>query len=103
MDRIEKLKEFLSEQPGDPFLQHALAMEWMGMGEERQARELFQKNITANPDYVGSYYQLGQLLERAGEEATAIKIYQKGMQAAEKAADTRSLNELRSALEELSF
>jgi len=103
MDRIEKLNEFLKQQPGDAFLQHALAMEWLGLGETMKARELFELNVKNHPDYVGSYYQLGQLLEKAGNEDAALDTYQQGMVAAENAGDKRSLGELRSAFEELSY
>jgi hypothetical protein len=52
---------------------------------------------------VGSYYHLAKLLERTGEEAEAIKVYEKGMDEAQKARDNHAFGELRGAYEELTF
>jgi Tfp pilus assembly protein PilF len=101
MDRINKLKGFLEASPGDAFLQHALALEYIKEGDEGQAKELFENILSTDPSYVGSYYHLGKLLERKGEPALAMEWYQKGMQAAKTAGDNHALNELRAAYEDL--
>ena len=103
MDRIEKLKEFLEANPEDSFVQHALALEYIKFGRDTEAKELFQKVLSLDPGYIGSYYHLAKLLERIGETDEAIKIYEKGMEEAKKAGDNHSLSELRSAFEELTF
>ena len=41
MNRIEKILEFLSQQPQDNFLRHALALEYIKIGEDQKARDLF--------------------------------------------------------------
>src|SRR6188474_1215649 len=103
MDRIEKIKEMLTENPSDSFLKHALALEYIKLGNDSDARKLFESILKNEPGYIGSYYHLAKLLERIGEMNEAIKIYEKGMEAAKKAGDNHSLNELRSAFEELTF
>lgn len=103
MDRIQKLKAFLAETPADSFLKHALALEYIKTGDEMQARELFEQILEKDPDYIGTYYHLARLLERAGETQAAITCYQKGMDAAGRAGDQHAFGELRSALEELTF
>jgi len=103
MDRIEKLKEFLVTSPSDSFLLHALALEYIKIGEDAQARQLFEEILHREPHYVGSYYHLAKLLERIGEEAEAIKVYEKGMDEAKKAGDNHAFGELRGAYEELTF
>ncbi|MCX6337979.1 MAG: hypothetical protein NT153_11985 [Bacteroidetes bacterium] len=40
MERIEKIKEFLKDNPTDNFLRHALALEYIKTGEEFAARVL---------------------------------------------------------------
>ncbi|MFT4022514.1 MAG: hypothetical protein QM664_01870, partial [Flavihumibacter sp.] len=67
-DRIDKLQAFLAQSPADAFLQHALALEWIKNGEDRRARDLFEKLLAETPTYVGSYYHLAKLLERQGDE-----------------------------------
>lgn len=103
MDRIEKLKEYLLASPSDSFLQHALALEYIKLGQDAEARRIFEELLQREPGYVGSYYHLAKLLERAGEQQPAIDWYEKGMAAAKVAGDNHAYGELRSAYEELSF
>ena len=103
MERIQKLKEFLTQNPGDNFLQHALALEYSKIGDDAGARQLFEEILTRDPGYVGSYYHLAKLLERIDDIPAAILWYEKGMAAAKKANDLHALGELRSAYEELTF
>ena len=101
MERIQKLQEFLSADSGDPFLKHALALEYVKAGDDNTAKKLFEEILTTNPSYVGSYYHLAKLLERQGEVRKAAEWYEKGMDAASEAGDKHSLNELRMAYEDL--
>jgi tetratricopeptide (TPR) repeat protein len=103
MDRIQQLKAYLAASPTDSFLQHALGLEYIKLGEEEQARVVFQELLAANPGYVGTYYHLGKLLERIGNTEEAIRVYQEGMQQATKAGDQHALGELRAALEDLIY
>ena len=103
MDRIGKIQNMLEENPADSFLQHALALEYIKAGNDAEARKLFENILQREPGYVGSYYHLAKLLERQGDEDAAISVYKKGMDAAQLAGDQHAFNELRSALEELTF
>jgi tetratricopeptide (TPR) repeat protein len=103
MDRIEKIKEMLAANPTDSFLCHALALEYIKLGKDNDARKLFESILKNEPGYIGSYYHLAKLLERIGETDAAIKVYEKGMEEARNAGDNHSLSELRSAFEELTF
>ncbi len=103
MERIEKLKEFLKATPDDCFLQHALALEYIKLGDDETARLLFVEILNRQPDYIGSYYHLAKLLERNDRTDEAIKIYEKGMDAALKAGDKHAFGELKGAWEELTF
>ena len=40
LDRVEKLKEFLEQNPADSFVQHALALEYMKAGDDAAAQKL---------------------------------------------------------------
>lgn len=101
MERIEKLKQFLKATPGDSFLQHALALEYIKLNEDRTARLLFEEILTREPEYVGSYYHLVKLLERAGLPELSADWRQKGMQQARSAGDQHAYNELQGALEDI--
>ena len=103
MERINKIKKMLADTPADSFLQHALALEYIKLGMEADARKLFEIILEREPGYVGSYYHLAKLLERIGETDNAIKVYEKGMDEAKKAGEDLAYRELRGAYEELTF
>ncbi|HEY1163690.1 MAG TPA: tetratricopeptide repeat protein [Chitinophaga sp.] len=103
MDRISKLKAFLESSPEDSFLKHALALEYIKLNDDDAARRLFEEVLEHEPGYVGSYYHLGKLLERAGEQDKARSIYEKGMAVAKAAKDMHAYNELQAAYEDLMY
>jgi Tfp pilus assembly protein PilF len=103
MDKIEKLREFLTSSPNDAFLQHALALEYVKLGDDQLAKELFTVLLERNPDYVGSYYHLAKLLERQEDTGQAIVWYEKGMSVAKARGDQHAYNELHAAYEELLY
>jgi Tfp pilus assembly protein PilF len=101
MSRVEKLLEYMKTSDKDSFLQHALALEYIKIDEDEKARSLFNELLLREPTYVGSYYHLGKLLERAGDFDKAIRIYQRGMEEAKKAGDNHAYSELQGALEDI--
>jgi len=103
MQRIERIIEFLNQQPKDNFLRHALALEYMKLGEDGKARDLFLGVLTDSPDYIGSYYHLAKCLEKLQERDQAIAWYEKGMAAAKLAKDDHAYRELQAAYEDLVY
>jgi Tfp pilus assembly protein PilF len=101
MDRIARIKEFLKDSPDDSFLKHALALEYIKLGDDTLARQLFEELLAHEPGYVGSYYHLGRLLERTGVPQEAVAVYEKGMEMAKEAKDKHAYNELQAALDDL--
>lgn len=101
MSRIEKLQEFLIHTPNDSFLQHALALENIKIGNDAKAKELFINILLHDEKYIGTYYHLAKLLERNGENDKAIFYYEKGMQIAKELKDNHSFSELQMAYEDL--
>ena len=101
MSRIEKIIQMMAEGGKDSFLQHALALEYIKIGKDADAQEQFTQLLAENSAYVGSYYHLGKLLERAGQIETAVETYEKGMLEAKKAGDQHAYNELMGARDEL--
>ena len=103
MSRIPQLEALLKETPGDPFLNHAMALEYIKLGDDQKARTLFEGILAQQPGYVGSYYHLAKLYERIDETELAVKTYEKGIVEARNAGDSLSEREMRAALEELIF
>lgn len=103
MDRIQKIIQYLQDQPQDSFLNHALALEYIKINELQKAQEIFIKILERDPNYIGSYYHLAKLLENINQTELAIEYYQKGMEIAKKIKDQHAYNELQSAFEELTY
>lgn len=91
----------LHDTPEDSFLKHALAMEYIKFGDDVSARALLESVLEKNPGYVGSYYHLGKLLERQGEESRAAGIYETGISECKKINDRHAMNELQGAYDDL--
>lgn len=85
----------------DSFLQHALALEYIKVGDDESARKLFNEILLREPSYIGSYYHLGKLLERVADYDRAVRVYKRGMEEAKAAGDNHSYNELMGALEDI--
>ena len=103
MQRIERIIEFLKQQPKDNFLRHALALEYMKLEDFEKAKSLFLEILTDSPDYIGSYYHLAKCLVTLQEVDSAIEWYEKGMAAAKAAKDDHSYRELQAAYEDLVY
>src|SRR5665213_64312 len=101
MDRIDKLKEYMKTADKDSFLQHALALEYIKIKDDEEAKKLFNEILKREPTYIGSYYHLGKLLERTGDPQKALRVYQRGMEVATAANDHHSYTELQGAFEDL--
>jgi Tfp pilus assembly protein PilF len=101
MDRISKLKEYLEANENDSFIQHALALEYVKLGDDAEARKLFENILLKNENYIGSYYHLGKLLERNDDKEDALRWYERGMLKAKEAGDQHAYNELQAAYDDL--
>ena len=103
MNRVEQIKEMLVAHPGDSFLQHALALEYIKIEEDEKAKKLFQNLLQENENYVGSYYHLAKLLERNDNIIDAKEVYERGMLKAKECGDMHTYNELRTAYDDLTY
>ena len=99
--RKEMLEEFVAEDGGDSFSRYALALELEKEGLESDAVAHLQEVTARDPDYVAAYYHLGRLLVRQGDPEAARGAYQRGLEAAAKAKDPRTLAEIQEALDSL--
>jgi len=103
MERIGKLKEFIAVNPNDCFVKHALALEYVKLNNDEEARKLFESILSMDENYIGSYYHLARLFERNDRKEDAIKWYEKGLLKAREVGDQHSYNELLAAYEDLVY
>ena len=53
-ERMQKLAAFLEQSPDDCFLNHAMALEYIKLGDDKQAADLFQKNMDYDANYLAT-------------------------------------------------
>ena len=101
-NRLEKLLEFLKDDPHDPFTLYAIATEYVKTDAET-AKQYFDQLLHEHEEYVPTYYHAAHLfteldlIERAGE------VYKKGIIQAEKQQDSLALRELKNAYQNFLF
>src|SRR3569623_1340846 len=93
--RLDKLLEFLKNEPNDEFLLYALATEYLRLNEIDKALAYYENLVNNHPDYVGTYYHLGKLYEGLDRKPDAITIYEKGMEIARRKRDNHAFAELK--------
>lgn len=101
MDRPSKIQQMLEQSPNDCFLWHALGLEYQKLQNITQALACFERVLTINKEYLGTYYHLGKTLEMAGQTENAMQAYQDGITLAAKLKDNHARNELQMALDDL--
>jgi tetratricopeptide (TPR) repeat protein len=99
-DRIQQLREFVNEDPKDPFNLYALALEYQKI-DLQKAVEIFGLLTRDHPDYVPTYYQLGKLYHELAEHEKALQVFDSGIEKAQKQNDAKALRELKAARQEL--
>lgn len=97
--RIEMLRQYLADDPGDDFSEYALALELEKEGKTKDAIIHLENILGRNPDYLAAYFQCGKFYEIEKEALKAAACYAKGMEVAQRQGNTKTFNELRSASE----
>lgn len=102
MTRIEQLKQFILDDPGDPFPRYALALEYLKM-ESSLARRQFEELLQHFPDYLPTYYPAAHLLIELGDAAGAASLFHRGIDIARSQANRKTEMELRQAYDQWEF
>ena len=102
MDRAEKLKQILEQNPDDAFARYGLALEYSRAGQAEAALAEFNRLLAKQPDYVAGYQMAGQMLASAGRIEEARSYLQQGIAAAQRAANLHAKSEMELLLDEIS-
>lgn len=92
------LLDMLAKEPGDLFLNYALAIEYAAAGELVQAEQQFLKVLDMDPAHLPCYYQLGKTYETLNQNNQAIVYYKKGLALAQQQQNKKAQGELNEAL-----
>lgn len=98
MDRLARLKELVEQNPQDRFARYGLAMELASQSRLEESLHEFRALMSLDPDYLASYLQAGQTLEKLNCAEEAREVYRRGMEVAARRGDTKTRGELESAL-----
>lgn len=101
MDRVSRrdmVMEMLAKEPGDLFLNYALAMEYIASGEWPQAEAQLLKVIAIDATHLPCYYQLGKVYEALNQTEKALVYYRQGIALAQQQGNKKALGELNEAL-----
>ena len=96
--RIDQLRALLEEEPGDPFLNYALGLEFLKMNDLQHSCEVFRGLSERSPDYLATYYQLGKVYEAMQEKEKALRTYEIGLAVAKAQGHHHTYTELRGAI-----
>ena len=92
--RLQKLLNFIKNEPNDPFLKYALATEYLNAKDTDKALQYYEDLLNNHPEYIGTYYHLGKLYEQLDRKSDAISTYKKGMEVSKDAKEMHSFSEL---------
>ncbi len=96
-NRIREIKNLIQEDPMDPFLYYALALEYLKNNQDNLANELFDELLTKFPDYLPAYYHAAHFYWKQQDLEKARSVFVKGLELAEEQGDIKTLNELQSS------
>ncbi len=92
--RLDKLLEFIKNEPNDEYLKYALATEYLHINQTDKALEYYEGLVNNHPDYIGTYYHLGKLYEALNRKDDAISTYETGMKVTREQRDNHAFSEL---------
>lgn len=90
-----------AERPEDAFTLFALAKELEKSGDLAGSEWVYSQIAEKQPDYTGTYYHWGKLLEALEMEEKALSVYETGMEVAKRNGDQHALAELSNAAQNL--
>lgn len=96
--RLEQLELLASKDPCDPFIQYAIALEYVSSNRLEQAAEILERLMAASPDYTAGYHQAGRVYEQLDRDDEARRCYEQGIVVAQRQGDAKDLDEMREAI-----
>jgi cytochrome c-type biogenesis protein CcmH/NrfG len=98
MNRKDLLLDLIRENNNDHFAHYCLALEYKKENRPADARAVLEALMIQAPDYLPLYYQLGRIIEDAGDLSAALTVYRKGQALAVAQHDLKTRSELEEAI-----
>ena len=97
-NRLDILKQMVSQDPNNSFARYGLAMELANNGELERGVAEFRTLVEHDENYAPAYYHFGQALEKLGEVEQARAVYEKGIEVTTRKGDLHARGEIEAAL-----
>lgn len=101
-ERVSLLREFILEEPENPFNRYALALEIKEIDPD-QAAELFDFLLLNHTGYLPVYFPSAHFFFELGQIEKARKIFEQGIALAREKKEQKTLNELQNAYQNFLF
>lgn len=102
LPRIKLLKEFIKDEPENPFNWYALALEYE-KSDPIQAKTLFLDIHQKFPKYLPQYYTAAQFFSEIEEWDQAQLFFKEGIRLAQQSSETKALRELQNSYQNFLF
>ncbi|TDQ18938.1 hypothetical protein DFQ04_0749 [Algoriphagus boseongensis] len=102
LDRVAILREYIKEEPNNPFNYYALALEISSL-DKVESGKLFDFLLENHPNYLPVYFPSAHFFFELDQIEKAKSIFQKGIQLALELKEEKTLKELRNAFQNFLF
>jgi tetratricopeptide (TPR) repeat protein len=97
-NRLEILKQMISQDPNNSFARYGLAMELANSGELQHGVAEFRTLLERDENYAAAYFHFGQALEKLGDIEEARAVYEKVIEVTTRKGDLHTRSEIEEAL-----
>ena len=94
MSKLDNFLKMLKGGHDNALLRYSIGNEYCNNKDYIQAISHLEKAVELNPDYSAAWKLYGKALTKAGETQTAMNVYQKGIEVAEKNGDVQAVKEM---------
>ncbi|OOG72198.1 enzyme of heme biosynthesis [Algoriphagus sp. A40] len=102
LDRLQILRDFIKEEPENPFNYYALALELRDKDRE-EAEDLFSFLLLNHSDYLPVYFPAAHFFGEHDQIQKSREIFEKGIVLAEFQKEEKTLKELKNAFQNFLF
>ena len=102
LDRIQLLREYMLEEPENPFNYYALGLE-IKEKDPVEAGKMFDLVLTNFPNYLPVYFPSAYFFFERNDLKKAKEIFEKGIELASSSKEEKALKELKNAYQNFLF
>jgi tetratricopeptide (TPR) repeat protein len=102
LERLHLLKEYIKDEPENPFNYYALALEIRKIDPD-ESSNLFNYLLVNHPDYLPVYFPSAHFFFELDQIEKAKGIFEKGISTAQFQGDQKALKELKNAYQNFLF